>query len=399
MVIREPVPYGQDSLNNSPLENDGSDFPCKQRAGVYDITKMNNMPVGVPQSLAFMGGATHGGGSCQISVTLDKEPTKDSEWKVIHSIIGGCPSNATGNLSGNSKGTDASVFQYSIPKGMPNGQYTLAWTWFNKIGNREMYMNCAPIKVTGGADNNDVYDELPTMFVANLPREECSIGDSQDFVFPEPGRYVETCEKTALGSSTSGAGCASVMAKGAGAGNAAKPTGYGGSEGPTTERPQPTGYGAAASGPIPTPGPEATPKSADNAPTSSAIPVQAVPSSAAEVVQPAANACKNVTVHETMTVTQIVTSSGAAQQTKANFVQAARNEDSDAPSGNCAGGAVACPEDGRVVCIGQGQWGKCDAGCAEPMSLTEGTECRGGSIARRSHKPHLARHVHHRHSF
>lgn len=126
MVITSPVPYGQDTLDNSPLVNDGSDFPCKQRSGVYDITSMNHMPVGVPQSLAFKGGATHGGGSCQVSVTLDKEPTQKSQWKVISSIIGGCPSNATGNLSDDADGTDASVFEFSVPKGMPNGQYSLA---------------------------------------------------------------------------------------------------------------------------------------------------------------------------------------------------------------------------------------------------------------------------------
>lgn len=134
MIIRSPVPYGKDTLTTSPLENDGSDFPCKQRSGVYDISEMNNMPVGVPQQLAFTGGATHGGGSCQVSVTLDKEPTKDSDWKVIHSIIGGCPSNFTGNLSEDAESDGAAVFEFSMPKGMPNGQYTLAWTWFNKVG-------------------------------------------------------------------------------------------------------------------------------------------------------------------------------------------------------------------------------------------------------------------------
>ncbi|GAB7364227.1 hypothetical protein MBLNU230_g4776t1 [Neophaeotheca triangularis] len=78
MLITSPKPYGADTLNNSPLERDGSDFPCKQRgSGTYDITEMNNIAVGVPQSLEFEGTAVHGGGSCQVSVTLDEEPTKD----------------------------------------------------------------------------------------------------------------------------------------------------------------------------------------------------------------------------------------------------------------------------------------------------------------------------------
>lgn len=135
MVITSPVPYGASSLNNSPLEPDGSDFPCKQRSGVYDVTTMNDIAVGVPQKLSFKGGATHGGGSCQVSVTLDKEPTKDSDWKVIHSIIGGCPSDAPGNANSSPTYLGASQFEFSMPKGMPNGEYTLAWTWFNKVRN------------------------------------------------------------------------------------------------------------------------------------------------------------------------------------------------------------------------------------------------------------------------
>lgn len=90
------------------------------------------MAVGAPQTLSFVGSATHGGGSCQLSLTTDKEPTKTSKWAVILSIEGGCPGGANG-------GTPA-TFQYKIPEAVAPGDYTLAWTWFNKIGNREMYM-------------------------------------------------------------------------------------------------------------------------------------------------------------------------------------------------------------------------------------------------------------------
>ena len=217
MIMRSPVPYGTATLNNSPLDDTGDDFPCKQRPGVYDISQMNNIPVGVPQELTFTGSAVHGGGSCQVSVTLDQQPTKNSQWKVIHSIIGGCPSNVTGNLVANSDGTGAAVFQFTMPKGMPNGQYTLGWTWFNKVGNREMYMNCAPITVTGGGNDNSVMEKLPDMFVANIPFETCNVPENFNYQFPNPGDSVETREAADIGTSLSG-NCASMTKMGAGAG-------------------------------------------------------------------------------------------------------------------------------------------------------------------------------------
>jgi hypothetical protein len=141
MEITSPVPYGKSTLNNFPLAADGSDFPCKQRTGVYDAEGASNtMPIGSTQTLAFIGTAVHGGGSCQISVTYDQNPTKSSTWKVIHSIEGGCPArNQVGNLPGDSATAPApDKYSYTIPASLPTGTATLAWTWHNKIGNREM---------------------------------------------------------------------------------------------------------------------------------------------------------------------------------------------------------------------------------------------------------------------
>ena len=132
-----------------------------------------------------------GGGSCQISLTKDLEPTKDSVFEVIHSIEGGCPTSSPGNIGEDANAMDPTTFDYSIPQGIAPGKYTFAWTWFNKVGNREMYMNCAPIVVTGGGskrsvdDSEDAYEPsynetakfdlvsrdatFPKMFVANIP--------------------------------------------------------------------------------------------------------------------------------------------------------------------------------------------------------------------------------------
>lgn len=203
LVMTNPVPYGLDSLNNFPLDASGSDFPCKQRAGVYDITKENTYSVGDPIPLAFKGSATHGGGSCQISLTTDRQPSKDSNWMVIKSIEGGCPLNIEGNIQIPGAGKDTKVptdLNFTIPDGINSGKYTMAWTWFNRVGNREMYMNCAPVTIGGGSPKRSEEDttesstlekrgKFPGMFVANV--NGCQTSYDTDIRFPDPGDNVE----------------------------------------------------------------------------------------------------------------------------------------------------------------------------------------------------------------
>lgn len=209
MTLKTPVPYGIDTLDTSPLLNlaisdPQSNYPCKQRAGVYDVSVQNKIPVGVPQELTFGGSASHGGGTCQISVSLDKEPTKSSVFKLIQVFEGGCPTAGEGN-----DGSDQ--FTFTVPKGFPNGDFALAWTWYNKVGNREIYMNCAPITVTGGADNNDVYDSLPNQYLINLPTSECSTVETSDQIIPNPGQFVVKAQTNSLASAT-GPSCAASAA-------------------------------------------------------------------------------------------------------------------------------------------------------------------------------------------
>ena len=75
-------------------------------------------------------------------LTTDAEPTKSSKFRVIHSIQGGCPAEQKhGNLDGDDATLpDPFTYNYPIPSDIPAGNYTLAWSWMNRIGNRELYV-------------------------------------------------------------------------------------------------------------------------------------------------------------------------------------------------------------------------------------------------------------------
>jgi hypothetical protein len=214
MILKTPTPYGKSSLNSSPLDPSGSDFPCKLRSGAFDKEGAENvMAIGEPQTLSFTGSAVHGGGSCQVALTTDLAPTKDSKWMVIKSIIGGCPANVPGNLPPDPNGNGASTFQYSIPEGIAPGEYTLSWSWLNKVGNREFYQNCAPVTVSGAKRKRYApapkpakrQTNFPGLVVANLASiNSCHSPENFEVAFPNPGADAQTAGN---GPYTSLAGC------------------------------------------------------------------------------------------------------------------------------------------------------------------------------------------------
>jgi hypothetical protein len=212
MKMGKPVPYANSQLDNAPLNGDGSNFPCKM---LFDTTTpATSMTLGSTQPLEFIGGATHGGGSCQVSITYDNPPTKNSVFKVIHSIQGGCPvRNSAGNVGSVAGAPGPDAYTFTIPTSLPTGKATLAWTWFNKVGNREMYMNCAPIAITGGAGkrseeedlivrnltqlverDQNAFNALPNMFTANIKNignDACGTKEGVDTEFPNPGASID----------------------------------------------------------------------------------------------------------------------------------------------------------------------------------------------------------------
>ncbi|KAF8468910.1 hypothetical protein BDZ91DRAFT_694835 [Kalaharituber pfeilii] len=154
----------------APLAPDGSNFPCKgYHTSIGGVTSVAKYQAGNTYQMTLEGSASHGGGSCQLSLSYDGGAT----FEVILSMIGGCPLN--------------SAYDFTIPATARNGEKVLfAWTWFNRIGNREMYMNCAVVDIVGGSGTF----HGPPMFKANIFGDTCITREGEDIVFPSPGSSV-----------------------------------------------------------------------------------------------------------------------------------------------------------------------------------------------------------------
>lgn len=197
ITMSSPNPYNPEVLDNNPLDESGSDFPCKigrvSGNGVYSATGgiVNEYELGSKQSLEFVGSAVHGGGSCQVVMTYDNPPTKESKFKVIHSIEGGCPAKGEGaNMGSNAGAVNPFHFSFTIPDDIPAGKGTIGFTWFNRVGNREMYMNCGPLELKGKGGDMANFEKLPDMVVLNIG-DHPKTSESYDYKFREPGPSVE----------------------------------------------------------------------------------------------------------------------------------------------------------------------------------------------------------------
>ncbi|KAH7095981.1 hypothetical protein FB567DRAFT_566522 [Paraphoma chrysanthemicola] len=376
MVMAEPRPFSPATLNNGNLKNDGSDFPCKIRPDMWQVETMNQWPVGSTQKLKFFGTAVHGGGSCQISVSTDKNPTKDSIWKVIHSIEGGCPPPPTPlwnwpePTSGDvtkypvpAKGFDG--FNFTIPADLPNGEMAMAWTWHNRIGNKEMYMNCGPITVTGGSDDKTAFEALPDMATSNIggkcetPREG---KDGYAFTFQNPGKSVVRLGVPPFKDLCGG-----------------EPT-PGESENLIWEHAVPGGANVssqapAPSQPLPTPSPVAPPQAGDKLTSTSRIIVTVT----------ASTGPKPTSVNGTATAAPPKASPPLSQAGSAKAFTQAPVASGAAPSGLAPPtGGQTCTTDGAIVCSADGkQFGLCNRGKAVMQGVAAGTMCKDSVIVKR----------------
>lgn len=398
MTIEYPVPYGKATLNSSPLAP--GDYPCKQRAGVYDVTEMNQWNAGETKTVSFIGSAVHGGGSCQFSLTTDTEPTEASQWKVIHSVVGGCPSNATGNLPEDPNGHGAATFPVTMPDNIADGRYTFAWTWINKVGNREFYMNCAPVQVgssntASAANAASALASLPDMFVANLPATSCSTAEGEDFNYPNPGQSLIEGNGADLGDTLTGSGCAAQVAMGAGSGQIGTPS-KGTAVPSQAQSSKAPVVSAVPSNPggIFAPGASSAPVAQPS--TTAAVPSpvsSAVPSNPGGIFAPGASSAP---AKEPSTTVAVAPTQPTATQQPTYDTPEGGNDTTPADESNC----TPCTEDGAIVCVGSSQFGLCNRGCVVAQDLAAGMTCTNGAIVGSQSKRHLnfpRAHLHRRH--
>ncbi|KAF2021749.1 lytic polysaccharide monooxygenase [Aaosphaeria arxii CBS 175.79] len=367
MIMKSPVPYSADKVDSAPIT--AAQFPCKSNLG-FTVSTMNNMAVGEKQTLSFTGTAVHGGGSCQLSVTTDTEPNANSKFKVIKSIEGGCPG----------VNEQVNTYDFELPDSIPNGKATFAWTWFAKLsGGPEMYMNCAPIEVTGGASDTSKFDELPDMLVANLGQATtCKSPENKALKFPNPGSNLQN----------------------GGTNDILDPTGECGTSGTT-----PPQEGNPSSAPAAQPSSPATPEIP--IPTGSApaiAPTAVYPTGDVSTVLPTTNpggifapsASSAAPLTSTQTTLVTVTAKPSvpgAGPTQPSISTPAGTGNTPTPTGPSApgGGSGTCSEEGSIVCNGPDQFGLCNHGQVVWQQVAAGTTCSNGSITKRGYYGRIAR--------
>ncbi|CAK7272889.1 hypothetical protein SEPCBS57363_005375 [Sporothrix epigloea] len=358
MIMNTPQPYNTPFVINSPLNADGSNFPCQLTAGQSLVagSASNTFALGSIQPLTFIGETVHGGGSCQVSITYDPNPSKDSVWKVIQSIEGGCPARGeTGNLGADDDAStpDPYTYNFTVPDNIPTGAVTLAWTWFNKVGNREMYMNCAPVTLTGTSGSKSNFESLPEMFVANVDNG-CGTVDSTDLLFPNPGVDVISLNgDTSVFSTPTGTGCQQPGPSPAAASAAATPA-AGGKKAATS-----AGYpgGVFVTSGASAPGTAKTTAAAASTQTTAAVTVSA-------------------TTTITLSVATTINSPATAASTGSSS-----SSTSSSTSGTAETAGSACHPDGTWNCLGN-SYQRCASGqWSVVLPLADGTSCTVGQGA------------------
>ncbi|KAG5998683.1 hypothetical protein E4U43_002383 [Claviceps pusilla] len=175
-----------DDKITDPLESDGLDFPCKGYHALMDKPQGRSVAtwqLGQTYTVSLEGHNSYKIGSCQLSLSYNK----GRNWTAIQSYIGGCPLKPH--------------WQFTLPADASTGHALFAWTWFNRLGKQEMWMNCAHVtiqKSTLSPNRTSLpFHKRPKMFVANVGNN-CTTLQNLDVQFPSPGPdVVSDSDKTA----------------------------------------------------------------------------------------------------------------------------------------------------------------------------------------------------------
>lgn len=269
---------------------------------------------------------------------------------------------------GGNNGNDASAaldsgLQFKIPDDIPAGKYILSWTWINRIGNREFYMNCAPVTLTGTGGDKSNLDKLPEIFVTNSPSSNtCQTPEGSDYAYPNPGAVVFnkgnpsrlvklTCPANTPGGQP-GTQTAPSTGSGSGSGQGDKPA--------DTEKP--------AGGDKPSTSP--LPGNGVKAPAPGNNPVE----------QPAASsATPTATPTPKAPVSKPPVAPSAPSPSPATGNKGSGNSGSGNNEGASSGGACT---PGQFKCVGGSAFQQCTAGqvWAAQIQMAAGTKCDSGAV-------------------
>lgn len=369
MVMNTPAIYGGHLPSTwfvtAPGAGKPFPYPCQ---GMTEVVYRTPVTAGSSTLTNYTGQGTHKSGSCQFSLnyhTSESAPytANPEHWKVIYTIIGGCPAEVTAT-SGNldtpelSRGMDANgnpdavhcgddkgvncIRQFNIPfpEELPSGNATFAFTWYNQVTAGELYMNCAPVEIKSknneAPEDSKFLNSLPNMFLANIPGyTNCTTSVTGEqkgpFNIPNPGNYgVQLIEPDPI---------------------------------------------AAGDCPVAPPAPFAG--AGKGAPKSSAT-IQPSSSSSSFVLPSSSGFRTSTTVRpprpSTPTTTPVVTLTATTSTQRASTTSAA-------PTGN-PGGDSHCTTSGQLVCISDSEFGICDGQghLGNAQKLNPQQECVDGQV-------------------
>ncbi|KAB5583619.1 hypothetical protein GE09DRAFT_1198374 [Coniochaeta sp. 2T2.1] len=378
-----------DSDMTSPLPASGGNNPCKgyqSLLGTPEGASVATFSPGGKYNLTIEGGAFHEGGSCQASLSYDKGQT----FTVIQSWVGECPTSSGG------------TWDFTVPDDAPEGKdVLLQWQWYNRVGNREQYSNCASVTIGGGggakrsAGDEGVtkragtkFSDRPATFVANIGNG-CGTVPGMDVIFPDPGPDVVTAgSKLAAPTGTCQAPAAGGGGSGSGSGGSGSGGGSSSSAAPTTTAGSGSGSGSSPSSAAPTPTSAAAPTTSGSgshslSPSSASLPggvfVTTPGDSDSGSASGSASAPPSKPTTFATATTRPAATGGQGSATTPVPAPAGTGTGSGTGTGTAGTQSGACTNEGAWNCIGGASFQRCASGSwSAPMAMAAGTSCKAG---------------------